>query len=104
MTDQFLRPYAAKAIVEHEFDIDHLNIWLTFRFPMDQTVKPANAKWLCEVEGIAKTIIASAWQDQFTMLLTTEAIASLPDRVTLEYDGPDGGLRTTWQKQWEPLG
>ena len=36
------------------------------------------------------------------MLLTVDAIGSIPDRVTLEYDGPDENLKTTWAKQWEP--
>lgn len=97
-------PYAAKAIITHEFDTDHLDIWVTFRFPMDQTVKPANALWISKVEEVLKTVVASAWQDAYTMLLTTEAIASIPDKVTLAYDGPDENLRTTWDKHWEPWG
>ena len=104
MPNQFLRPYAAKAIIEHRFIIDHLLIWVTFRFPMDQTVKPANAKWICRVFGVVKTITVSSWVDAFTMLLTTEAIAGIPEVVTLEYDGPDENLRITWDKQWEPWG
>ena len=99
-----LRPYAAKAIIEHEFDTDHLNIWITFRFPMKQTTKPANAKWICEVDEVVKAVTVSAWQDEYTMLLTVAAIASIPDRVTIEYDGPDPTLATTWNKQWEPWG
>ncbi|MCK5612175.1 hypothetical protein KAR91_60445 [Candidatus Pacearchaeota archaeon] len=98
------RPYAAKAIVEHEFDVNHLNVWVTFRFAMDQTVKPANGLWLCEVDDVLKAVSASAWQDEWTILLTVPAIASIPDRVTLEYDGPDENLRITWGKQWEPWG
>ncbi|GAH23469.1 unnamed protein product, partial [marine sediment metagenome] len=31
-------------------------------------------------------------------------VLALPDRVTLEYDGPAYTLRTTWGKQWEPWG
>lgn len=104
MTIRTARPYAAKAIIEHEFDTDHLNIWITFRFPMDQTTKPANNLWLCEVDDVAKVVNASAWQDEFTMLLTVNAIASIPTRVTVEYDGPDVTLKTTWEKQWEPWG
>lgn len=104
MPGRNLRPYAAKAIVEHEFDTDHLNIWVVFRFTMDQTVKPANGLWLCEVEEVEKAVTVSAWQDEWTMLLTVDNIASIPDRVTLEYDGPDINLKTTWDKQWEPWG
>ena len=98
------RPYAAKAIVEHEFDTNHLNIWVTFRFTMDQDVKPADNLWLCEVDDVLKAVTASAWQDAWTILLTVPAIAAIPDRVTLEYDGPDENLRITWGKQWEPWG
>ncbi|GAG92966.1 unnamed protein product [marine sediment metagenome] len=98
------RPYAAKAIVEHEFDTDHLNIFVTFRFTMDQTVKPDNEVWLVEVDDVPKAVTVSAWQDAWTMLLTVPDVVVLPDRVTLEYDGPDPLLRITWYKQWEPWG
>ncbi|MCK5616724.1 hypothetical protein KAR91_83455 [Candidatus Pacearchaeota archaeon] len=97
-------PYAAKAIVEHEFDADHLNVFMTFRFSMDESVKPSNALWLVKVDDVLKPVSASAWQDAFTLLLTVPDIVVLPDRVTLEYDGPDENLRITWDKQWEPWG
>lgn len=97
-------PYAAKAIVEHEFDTDHLNIFVTFRFAMDETVKPADELWLVEVDAGEKPVSASAWQDAWTLLLTVPNIAVLPDRVTLEYDGPSENLKITWDKQWEPWG
>jgi len=103
-TPSFLRPYAAKAIVEHEFDADHLNIFVTFRFPMDQTVKPDHNLWICEVDDVEKAVTVSVWQDAWTILLTVPDVVVPPDRVTLEYDGPDNNLRTTWQKQWEPWG
>jgi len=98
------RPYAAKAIIEHEFDTDHLNVYVTFRFPMDQTVKPAHHLWICDVDAIPKAITVSTWQDAFTILLTVPNVVVNPDRVTLEYDGPDENLRITWDKQWEPWG
>ncbi len=97
-----LEPYAVKAIIEHEFDVDHLNIWITFRFSMNTDVKPDNAKWICEVDSVVKAVTASAWQDFWTILLTVPDIAALPTRVTIEYDGPDQNLMTTWDKQWEP--
>ncbi|GAH72930.1 unnamed protein product, partial [marine sediment metagenome] len=100
----WLRPYAAKAKIEHEFDTDHLNIFVTFRFTMDESVKPPNGLWLCEVDDVVKAITASAWQDAWTLLLTVPNIAVNPDRVTLEYDGPNENLRITWDKQWEPWG
>jgi len=103
-TPSFLRPYAAKAIIEHEFDEDHLNIFITFRFTMDQTIKPANNLWLCEVDDVLKAVTVSAWQDAWTILLTVPNVVVLPDRVTLEYDGPDENLKITWGKIWEPWG
>ena len=104
MPHSFLRPYAALAIIEHEFDTDHLNIFVVFRSPMNQNLKPANVKWICKVDDVVKAVTDSAWQDEWTMLLTVDAIASIPDRVTIEYNGPDSDLVTTWNKQWEPWG
>lgn len=100
----YLRPYAAKAIVKHEFDTDHLNVFVTFRFSMDESVKPSNGLWLVEADDVPKPVSASAWQDEWTLLLTVPNVAVNPDRVTLEYDGPDENLRCTWDKQWEPWG
>lgn len=97
-------PYAAKSIVQHEFDTDHLNIFVTFRYPMDQTTQPANDLWLCEVDDIIKPVTVSAWQDPWTMLLTVPDVVVLPERVTLEYNGPSAKLHTTWEKQWHPWG
>lgn len=98
----FLRPYAAKAIVEHHFDTDHLDIYVTFRFQMIQDVKPANGLWLVEVNEVEKAVAASAWQDAYTMLLTINNIPVLPEKVTLSFDGPSENLKITWDKQWEP--
>lgn len=100
----WLRPYAAKAKVEHEFDTDHLNIFVTFRFAMDQAVKPPDELWLVAADAAAKPVSVSAWQDAWTLLLTVPDIAVGPDRVTLEYNGPDENLKITWEKQWEPWG
>lgn len=97
-------PYAAKAIIEHQFNTNHLNIFITFRYPMNETIKPANGLWICEVNGVPKAVTASAWQDTFTMLLTVPNVVVLPERVTLEYAGPDENLKITWEKQWEPWG
>ncbi|GAI35313.1 unnamed protein product, partial [marine sediment metagenome] len=60
--------------------------------------------WLCEVDDIVKAVTVSAWQDMWTLLLTVPDIAVLPDRVTLEYDGPNENLQIAWGKQWEPWG
>jgi len=102
--NQFLRPYAAKAIVQHEFDTNHLNIFVTFRFTMNQTIKPAHDLWKCEIDDVAKDVTASAWLDAWTIHLTVASVVVPPDRVTLEYDGPNENLIITWGKQWEPWG
>jgi len=99
-----LRPYSAKAIIEHEWDTDHLNIFITFRFSMDQTVKPDHDLWVCEVDEVGKAVTVSEWQDAYTLLLTVPDVVALPARVTLAYEGPTSDLRITWQKQWEPWG
>lgn len=97
-------PYAYGAKIEHEFDTDHLNVWLTFRHPMDQVIKPAHDLWALTADDVPVDITASAWQDQFTILLTSDTIVSYPERVLLAYDGPSGNLQTTWGKDWEPWG
>lgn len=97
-------PYAVKAVIQHEFDIDHLNLWLTFRFAMDQDVKPTHDLWTAHLDDVEFPIATSAWQDAYTLLLTVAEVGALPDRVLLQYDGPSQGLRATWEKQWEPWG
>jgi len=104
MTIPTYKPYAAKAIIEHLFDTDHLNIYVTFRFPMNETLKPNHNLWICEVNEIEKAVTASSWQDAYTILLTIAGIPVLPDKVTLEYLGPTIDLSITWNKQWEPWG
>lgn len=97
-------PYAAKAIIEHAHQTDILQIWLTFRFKMETDNKPPNGLWLVELDGVPEAITASAWQDQWTMLLTIDPLVGAPSEVTVEYDGPDDDLATVWNKQWEPWG
>jgi len=97
-------PYAAKAKIEHEFETNHLNIWVTFRHAMDQSVKPPLALWLLLADDVPVDVVDSAWQDAWTLLLTSDTIALYPDRVTLEYNGPNSNLQTTWGKDWEPWG
>jgi len=104
VVSSLLRPYSAKAIVEHEWDTNHLNIFVTFRFQMDQAIKPADNLWLAKVNGVLKAVTASVWQDAYTILLTVANIVARPDRITLEYEGPNENLRITWGKIWEPWG
>ena len=104
MTIPTFKPYAAKAIIEHLFDTDHLDIFVTFRFPMNETLKPDHNLWVCEVNEVEKAVTVSAWQDAWTLLLTIPDVAVLPDKVTLEFLGPTSDLSITWNKQWEPWG
>lgn len=97
-------PYAATAIVQHGWEPGLLTLWVIFRHPMNQTVKPAHAKWKLSIDGAPTNPVASTWLDPFTLKLLRNLVAVLPDEVTLEYDGPDANLLTTWDKQWEPWG
>jgi len=97
-------PYAAKAIIQHTHQNSILQIWVTFRFKMNVGDKPADNLWLVECDGVPEAITASAWQDQWTMLLTIDPLVGAPAEVTVEYDGPDENLTTVWDKQWEPWG
>lgn len=97
-------PYAALCIAQWLHIAPTLSVYVIFRHPMDQTVKPPLAKWIVDVDGVPKTPASSAWSDAYTLVLTVAAIAVLPSTVTVEYDGPDENLMTTWEKQWEPWG
>lgn len=97
-------PYAAKAIIEHDWIPDTLDIFLTFRHPMDQSVKPPHANWLLTINGVPTLPQASAWRDAFTLVLSHLKTPALPTTVEVEYDGPLSDLKTTWGKQWEPWG
>jgi len=97
-------PYATKAIFQHEWDTDHLNIWVTFCFSMNVLKKPPVYYWKCTVDGVAKAVTVSTWQDAWTLLLTVPNIAGLPDRVLVEYLYCSTELKTTWDKQWHPFG
>jgi hypothetical protein len=108
-------PYAAKAIIQHEWVSTHLNIWLTFRHQMRRSsnplaeppvydIMPPLDLWLIKADGVDVAVVASEWVDQFTLLLTSNTVASAPARVTLEYNGPNQNLEIIWRKQWEPWG
>lgn len=97
-------PYAAKAVIQHEYSAGSLKLWVTFANAMDQAVKPLVAVWLCTADATPRAVFASAWQDPWTMLLTTVDFEGAPDRVLLAYDGPNPLLRIASSKQWEPWG
>jgi len=97
-------PYATKAIFQHEFVADHLNVWVIFRFFMNTSLKPPETRWIVDVDDVQKAVSASEWTDAWTLKLTVPDITARPDRVLVEYDGPDENLKITWGKQWEPFG
>lgn len=108
-------PYSAKAVIQHEFDTDHLNIWLTFYFSMNQKVKPDDTKWIITVDDIVEPVSISVWQDAYTLLLTVPDIATPPARVLVKYEGPGPvvydptdpdrkTLEISYHKQWEAWG
>lgn len=97
-------PYAALALIDWLHTTPNLFLWVVFRHPMNQSVKPPLNTWIVTVDGVPKTPAVSAWQDEWTLLLTVNAIAVLPSTVSVEYSGPDENLITTWGKQWEPWG
>jgi len=97
-------PYAYGAKIEHEFDGTKLNIWLTFRHPMNQNNKPDLDSWTLTVDEVEKAISDSDWIDEFTLWLESVATVAYPDRVLLAYNGTDENLETTWGKNWEPWG
>jgi hypothetical protein len=108
-------PYAYAPSINHVFDTNHLNLYLTFSHPMKRTsdplaepvvydVMPPLEKWLLEAGEIPLAAVASEWIDEYTLLLTSDEILAEPTGVTLEYDGPNAGLMYKWGKQIEPWG
>lgn len=97
-------PYATKAVIQHEWQTDHLNVWVTFADAMDVAVKPPTTLWLLKADAVLRAIFLSAWQDPWTLLLTTVDFDGPPARVLLAFDGPSQDLRLTAAKQWEPWG
>lgn len=104
MTSYYGWPYATKAIFQHERIGNALLIYVIFKHPMNVSANPPNAKWIVKVNGVQKAVWLSSWIDTWTRQLEVLGILTLPTRVTVEYDGPDEGLKTTWGKQWEPFG
>jgi hypothetical protein len=97
-------PYAAKATIEHEYIVDLVMLWVTFRHPMNITVTPDISKWTVTADGTDYDVVSQVWLDEFTLTLTSDTIAARPASVSLTYTGPDVNLKTTWDKQWEPWG
>ena len=97
-------PYSALASVHYDHTGTALQIWIIFKYPMDTSVKPPLAKWIIKVNAVVKVALASSWLDEWTLSFAVINIPAYPDTVTVAYDGPDEGLRTSWYKQWEPFG
>jgi hypothetical protein len=108
-------PYAAKAVIEHDYTFGTLNIWLTFPEAMNQLVKPDDTKWHMHIVDLLFDIDSSAWQDKYTLLLTDTGQEQPPGNLLISYDGPGPEtwsptdparktLETISGKQWEPFG
>lgn len=95
-------PYAAKAIIEHELDGTDLNFYLTFSSAMDLSSTPDLTDFTIDIDGAEVNPDSMSWLDDFTLLMTCEDTADLPDRVLVSYAGPDNRLITIGGKQWEP--
>jgi hypothetical protein len=108
-------PYAAKAIVQHQFLTDHIELYLTFKYPMLRTrnplaeppvfdVMPPLSLWLLDCDAVEIDITESVWIDEYTLMLTSDTLTAAPSIVALEYDGPDNNLCLKWNKQVYPWG
>lgn len=108
-------PYAAKAIVEHEYLASHLNLYLTFKSPMRLSAIPRTTPpvfnwyppvslWILKADSVTYTITSCLWLDNYTLKLISNTITTRPAIVTLEYDGPNEKLETAWHKQYSPFG
>jgi hypothetical protein len=106
-------PYAAKAKIQHKYESGTLLIWITFHLPMriysglymsggPYDEKPPDAKWIVKLDTVETAITSSEWLDLFTMLLTITGLSAEPNKVTVQYDGPDEKLCWIIGKQWEP--
>lgn len=110
-----MSPYAAKAVIQHQWNIDHLDIFITFQHPMQRYTIPLTdppvydhyppvTDWTLLVDDVEIDVVASAWQDLYTLKLTSDTVASPPAEVTLAYTGTSDLLETTWHKNWESWG
>jgi hypothetical protein len=106
-------PYAAKGKIQHKYESGTLLIWITFHLPMrtysgkymsggPYDEKPPDSKWIVKLDDVETPITSSEWLDLFTMLLTITTIGVGPNKVTVQYDGPDEKLCWIIGKQWEP--
>jgi hypothetical protein len=97
-------PKYAKAVIQHEWTNNTLNVWITFVEAMDILSKPSLSVWQVDIDGTMFYPFASDWQDAWTMLLQVANVNSLPDRVLVADVLLDRDLATTTGKQWEPWG
>lgn len=106
-------PYAAKAVIQHDFDAAHLYIYLTFNYVMNQLLKPSLTKWHVFAATIEQTVSSTIWLDAYTLQLICPPIIGGNPRIECSYDGPGPTvwnpgdpsretLETTFAKQWEP--
>lgn len=108
-------PYAAKATVEFAYTAGRIELYATFNRRMQRYIRPLTGTppaplmplighWGIMADTSSVDVASSSWLDEWTLQLITENFAPYPTTVTLEYLGPDPGLKTAWDKQWEPFG
>lgn len=95
-------PSCAKAVIEHEFDTDHLSVWLTFSDSMNILKVPLITDFVPFLDNVVKAFATIEWIDHYTLLLTIADVGSLPDRVLIDFPYPVQNLVTYYGKQWEP--
>lgn len=108
-------PYAAKATVEHEFVTDHLELYITFNYRMQRYIRPLSGTpsdpllpamdaLIIVADTVVIDAVSASWLDEWTLKIISDTFSPYPLSVSFEYDGPDPGLKTAWDKQWEPFG
>ncbi len=95
-------PYAAKAVIQFRFRVDRLELWVTFRHPMNENLMPPAAAFVFKVDGVDKIPLLGVWRSPWTIAFIILNIPANPARVLSTYLGPLDTLVTTWGKQWEP--
>lgn len=97
-------PYAAKSVIQFEWNAVKIRIWMTFGHAMNTDDTPPLAKFTIKTDGVDRTPDLIVWIDPWTLRIDKTVAIAHPDRVLVKYDGPDWNVRTTWHKIWEPWG
>ena len=97
-------PYATKAVLQHNFDVNHLDLFMTFYEKMNILLLPPTVNFYWRVDGSQVGIDIIAWLDPWTLKFINYSVDDDPDKVTLEYRIPTPLLITVGGKQWDIFG